>query len=100
MVAMLNARSSQPISRIVLGLDLGKLVAWVTYDVCMTIMKTLCALAFAMKSFSMVSTHIFQSWVKWHYFHLLPPLHANIVTFLPCMSWIVLNFFIMLCINY
>jgi hypothetical protein len=66
----------------------------------MMTMKTLCTLAFAMKSFGVVSAHIFQSRVRWHYLHPLLPLHENFVIFLPCVWWIVLDKFIMLCIDY
>jgi hypothetical protein len=66
----------------------------------MMIMRTLCTLALAMKSYSAASAHIFQSWVKWHYFYLLPLLHANYVIFLPCVWQSVLDEFIMLCIDY
>jgi hypothetical protein len=100
MMAMLGARWSQPISRRILGLALGKLVAWVTCSIYKTTMKTLCALVFTMKSFGAVSAHIFQLWVRWHYLHPFPPLHANFVIFLPCVWQIVLDKFIMLCIDY
>ncbi len=59
MMAVFGAGWSQPISRIILGLISKKLVAWVTYGVCMMIMKTLCALALAMKSSNVVNAHIF-----------------------------------------
>jgi hypothetical protein len=49
MMAMFNARLSQPISRIILGLALKKLVAWVICGVYMTNVRTSCDLAFAMK---------------------------------------------------
>jgi hypothetical protein len=68
--------------KIVLGLVLGKLIARVNCDVCKTTMKTLCALAFAMKSSSAMSAHLFQSCVRWHCLHLLSPLHANFLIFL------------------
>jgi hypothetical protein len=37
---------------------LGRLVAWVTYDVCRMIMKTLCVLPLAMKHFNAMSAFI------------------------------------------
>ncbi len=82
MMAMFGVRLSQPILKTILGLALQKLVAWVTCSVCMTIMKTLCALALTMKSFGAMNAHIFQSSIRWHYLHLLPPLHANSITLL------------------
>ncbi len=57
MVAMLCARWSQPISKIILGLTLERLVAWVICVVFKMIMKTLCILAFAMKSSGTVSIY-------------------------------------------
>ncbi len=85
MMAMLGARWSQPISRIVLGLTSAKLVTWVICGVFMMIVKISCALALAMKSSSVMSAHIFQSWVRRHCLHSLPPLHANyIILFLVC----------------
>ncbi len=58
MVAMLGARWSQPISKIVLGLTSRRLVAWVSCVVFKMIMKTLCIIAFTMKSFGAVNTYI------------------------------------------
>jgi hypothetical protein len=63
-------------------------------------MITLCALAIVMKSSSVVNAHIFQLWVRWHCLHLLLPLHANFVIFFLCVWQIVLDEFIMLCIDY
>ncbi len=56
---MFGAKLSQPISKIILGLTLRKFVACVTHGVCMTTVKTSCALALAMKSFGVVNGHIF-----------------------------------------
>ncbi len=58
MVAMLGARWSQPISKIVLGLTSRRLVAWVSCVVFKMIIKTLCIIAFTMKSFGVVNTYI------------------------------------------
>jgi hypothetical protein len=86
--------------RIYLVLVLGKLIARVTCDVYKTIVKTLCALVLTMKYSSAMSAHIFQSCVRWHCLHSLPPLHANFIIFFLCVWRIVSDKFIMLCIDY
>ncbi len=58
MAAMLGARWSQPISKIVLGLTSRRFVAWVICVVFKMITKTLCILAFTMKSFGVVNIYI------------------------------------------
>jgi len=100
MMFMFGARWSQLILRIILGLALGKFIVWVTYDVCMTNVRTLCTLAFVVKSSGVVNAHIFHSWVRWYYLHSFFPLHANFVILLPCVWRIILEKIIMLCINY
>jgi hypothetical protein len=100
MMAMLGARWSQPILIIVLALASGKFIAWVTCGVYMTFVRTLCTLVLAMKFSGAVTAHIFQSWVIWHCLHMLLPLHANFVILLPCVWRIILDKFIMLCIDY
>jgi hypothetical protein len=100
MMAILGARWLQLISRTILGLAFRKLIAWVTCGVYIMTMKTSCILALVMKSFNVMSAHIFQLWVIWHYLHMLPPLHASFVILRPYVWWMVLDELIMLCINY
>jgi hypothetical protein len=55
---MLGVSWSQPLSKICLGLVLGRLVAWVIYSVFMMIVRTLCILLFPMKPYSVVNAFI------------------------------------------
>jgi hypothetical protein len=57
--AMLGVNWSQPVSKIHLGLVLGRLVAWVIYSVFMMIVRTLCIMLLPMKPFGMVNALIF-----------------------------------------
>jgi hypothetical protein len=59
MMAMLGARKSQPISRVVLGLAARKFVAWVICGVYIMIVRTLCTLALTMKPSNVMNAHIF-----------------------------------------
>jgi hypothetical protein len=56
---LLGVSWSQLILNICLGLALGRLVVWVTCDVCKMIVRTLCVLFFAMKHFGAVNVLIF-----------------------------------------
>ncbi len=101
MMAMLGARWSQPILRIILGLASGKLVAWVTCGFCMTIVKTLFALDCVMKSSNVVSAHISS-----HGSNGIVPIYfflcMKILSFSSsmCGGLCILDEFIMLCIDY
>jgi hypothetical protein len=60
-MAMLGVSWSQPTKKICLGLILGRLIAWVTYDVCKMIVRTLCTLPLAMKHFGVMHRLQFMS---------------------------------------
>ncbi len=58
-MGMFGTRWSQPISRKNLGLVLGRLIAWATCVVCKMTVRTLYYVLLVMKSFGVVSAHIF-----------------------------------------